>query len=71
MAHRAIIFDTEQEALTRSHSEAVSRGVSDSDTTNYWWTVSESVEGNWCCWIVDDIVPDPVVFQNHPPPPEE
>ncbi len=69
MAQRAIEFNTEEEANTRSHNEAVDRGCPPSDVTQYWWNVSESTVGTWCCWIGDDVVPDTVVMRTPYAPP--
>jgi len=57
---KAIAYDTEAEALQRSKDKAYSLGCNENTTTQYWWDVSLSTDGNWCCWIGDDSVEDTV-----------
>jgi hypothetical protein len=42
------VFNTEQEAKSYSHAEAVLRGVGQAEhTCQYWWLIRQTKEGNW------------------------
>ena len=58
---RAIEFNTEEEAVSRSEAEAESRGCGEGSITKSWWRVSEATSGKWCCWIGVDEVLDAVI----------
>ena len=58
---RIIQYNTEEEAIGRSHLEAINRGCTESSTTQYWWGVVEGIDGKWGVNIGNDVVEDDVI----------